>query len=553
MTAQTTAKRTTGWLVIETIKNYGVDAVFGIPGTHNLEFYRPLAEFGIRAVTSRHEQGAGYAADGWSLQTGMPGVVITTSGPGLLNALSAAGTAYAESRPMIILAPGPARGKEFADVGTLHETKDQLSAAAAIVERARRVQTAIEAVAAVHEAFELFATTRPRPVYIEVPLDLLEEEIGDEVPATALAARDFAPIAAPAADVVAAAAAALAGAQDPVILAGGGSRAATAELRQLAERLSAPVVTTLNAKGVLDETHPLALGSNLRLAAARNRARDADVLLVVGAKLGEAELWVDALEARGRVIRIDLLDTQIHKNQAAEIGIVADAAAALAAIGAALETQDLSAREAAAETAAASVVASRAAVRAESAELDPVNTALGELIASVLPEHAIVSTDSSQIAYWGLLNAITASVPNSTPYMGTYATLGYGLPAAIGSRIACPERPVFTVLGDGALMFSMQEFITVVEQGLDVTVIVVDNGGYAEIKQNEADAGIAPVGVVLTQPDWVAVATAFGGAGQRATNAAELTAAISAAGAAGGLQLIHLPQDSFDLGSGVAA
>ena len=553
MTDTTMSKRTTGWLVIETIKNYGVDAVFGIPGTHNLEFYRPLAEFGIRAVTSRHEQGAGYAADGWSLQTGLPGVVITTSGPGLLNALSAAGTAYAESRPMIILAPGPARGKEFADVGTLHETKDQLSAAAAIVERARRVQTAIEAVAAVHEAFELFATTRPRPVYIEVPLDLLEEEVGDEVPAAALEAREFAPVAAPDTAAVAAAAAALAGAQDPVILAGGGSRGAAAELRHLAEQLGAPVVTTLNAKGVLDETHPLALGSNLRLAAARNRARDADVLLVVGAKLGEAELWVDALEARGRVIRIDLLETQLQKNQAAEIGIVADAAVAIAGISAALDTPGANPRVDAAAAAAAGVVATRAAVRAESAELDPVNTALGELIAGVLPEQAIVSTDSSQIAYWGLLNALTSRTPNSTPYMGTYATLGYGLPAAIGSRIAAPERPAFTVLGDGALMFSMQEFITVVEQGIDVTVIVIDNGGYAEIRQNEADAGIAPVGVVLAQPDWAAVATAFGGAGQRVSTPAELAAAVDAAVARGGLQLIHLRQDTFELGTGAAA
>ena len=548
MAETTTAKRTTGWLVIETIKNYGVDAVFGIPGTHNLEFYRPLAEFGIRAVTSRHEQGAGYAADGWSLQTGKPGVVITTSGPGLLNALSAAGTAYAESRPMIILAPGPARGKEFADVGTLHETKDQLSAAAAIVERATRVQTAREAVTAVHEAFELFATTRPRPVYIEVPLDLLEEEIGEEVAAAELAARTFAPVPAPDPAQVAAAAAALAAAQEPVILAGGGSRGAVAELRRLAEQLGAPVVTTLNAKGVLDETHPLALGSNLRLAAARNRARDADVLLVVGAKLGEAELWVDALEARGQVVRIDLLESQIHKNQQADIGIVADAARAVAAISDALEAEHPVPRDA-----AASVAATREAVRAESAELDPVNTALGELIAQALPENAIVSTDSSQIAYWGLLNAITARLPNSTPYMGTYATLGYGLPAAIGSRIASPECPAFTVLGDGALMFSMQEFITVVEQGIDVTVIVVDNGGYAEIKQNEADAGIAPVGVVLTQPDWAAVATAFGGAGHRVTNAAELATAVDAALSRGGLQLIHLQQDAFDLGSGLAA
>lgn len=215
---QTELKRTTGWIILETLSNYGIDAVFGIPGTHNLEFYRPLTHFGIRAVTTRHEQGAGYGADGWSLQTGKPGVVLTTSGPGLLNALSAAGTAYCESRPMIILSPGPARGKEFADVGTLHETKDQLAAASAIVEWGRRVQTVDEAVQAVHDAFELFATTRPRPVYIEVPLDLLEEE--SDIGATKLQAKKFpAPGIADAAQVTAAADL-LRDAKNPVILAG---------------------------------------------------------------------------------------------------------------------------------------------------------------------------------------------------------------------------------------------------------------------------------------------------------------------------------------------
>lgn len=533
---ETRAARTTGWVLIETLRNYGVDTVFGIPGTHNLEFYRPLTALGVHPVTTRHEQGAGYAADGWSLQTGKPGVVITTSGPGLLNALSAAGTAYCESRPMIILSPGPARGREFADVGTLHETKDQLGAASAIVEWGRRVQSDAEAVQAVHDAFALFTTGRPRPVYIEVPLDLLEEE--SELTGDALAARSAAAPAAPDAQAIQEAARLLAAATDPVILAGGGSRAATAELRALAERLGAPVVTTLNAKGVLDEHHPLSLGSNLRLAAARNRARDADVLLVVGSKLGEAELWVDTLEARGRVIRIDLVASQLDKNQAAAVRIAADAATALAAIGDALGDGTPANRD-------ARVAETMDAVRAECAELSAVNTALAEHIAAALPADAIVATDSSQIAYWGLLNTLRVRTPNSTPYMATYATLGYGLPAAIGSRIARPDRPVFAVVGDGALMFSLQEFMTVVEQGLDLTVIVVDNGGYAEIKQNEADAGIAPVGVDLAQPDWAALADAFGGTGHRVASATELTAAVATAGAAGGLHVIHLPQSRF--------
>ncbi|MGW9020174.1 thiamine pyrophosphate-binding protein [Leucobacter chromiiresistens] len=550
--ASTEARRTTGWVVIETIRGYGVDTVFGIPGTHNLELYRPLDALGIRPVTTRHEQGAGYAADGWSLQTGLPGVVITTSGPGLLNALSAAGTAYCESRPMIIIAPGPARGAEFADVGTLHETKDQLAAASAIVEWGRRVQTAGEAVAAVHDAFELFAARRPRPVYIEIPLDLLEAEA--DVPADALAPRAGAPATRPDAESVATAARLLAEAREPVVLAGGGSRGAAAELRALAERLSAPVVTTLNGKGVLDERHPLAIGSSLRLAAGRARAQEADVLLVVGSKLGEAELWVDRLAARGTVIRIDLLDSQIAKNQDADLGIVADARPALAAILDALEQHPVDAAEAQkrSERAEASVAETVARVRAESAELSAQNTALAEHIAAALPERAVVATDSSQIAYWGLLNTLRVSEPNSTPYMATYATLGYGLPAALGARIAAPDRPAFVVVGDGALMFSMQEFITVVEQRLDVTVIVVDNGGYAEIKQNEADAGIAPVGVDLVQPDWAAVATAFGGTGRRAADAQQLAAAVEAAGAAGGLQLIHIDQAAYAYDSGEA-
>lgn len=535
---QTRAERTTGWVIVETLQRYGIDTVFGIPGTHNLELYRPLNALGIRAVTSRHEQGAGYAADGWSLRTGKPGVVITTSGPGLLNALSAAGTAYCESRPMIILSPGPARGHEFADAGTLHETKDQLGAAAAIVEWARRAETAAEAVEAVHDAFALFATGRPRPVYLEIPLDLLEEEA--DLPSEMLAPRPAAVADPVDASTVEEAVRMLAAASDPVILAGGGSRGAGAELRAVAERLGAPVVTTLNAKGVLDEHHPLSLGSNLRLPAARHRARDADVLLVVGSKLGEAELWVDRLEARGRVIRIDRLESQLQKNQRADVGIVGDAAAALAAIAAGLGSDGpgRTAEE-------ARVTETLAAVAAECAELSPINTAIADALVAALPADAIVSTDSSQIGYWGLVNRLRVSEPNSMPYMTTYATLGYGLPAALGVRIASPERPVFAVVGDGALMFSLQELMTVVEQRLDLTVVVVDNGGYAEIKQNEADAGIAPIGVDLTQPDWVALARAFGGEGRRAASAAEIAEAVAAASAAGGLQLIHVPQSAF--------
>lgn len=530
---ETTKKLTAGWAVLETLKNYGIDTIFGIPGTHNLEFYRPLTHLGITAVTARHEQGAGYGSDGWSMQTGLPGVVITTSGPGLLNALSAAATSFAESRPMIILSPGVAVGAEFSDVGSLHETKDQLSAAQSVVEWGRRVQNAEEAVQAVHDAFALFATGRPRPVYIEVPLNILEAEvqIADDLLVPAVTP-ELPPVDE---HIVAEAAALLDEAKNPVILAGGGSRSAADEVRRVAERLNAPVITTTNGKGVLDEHHHLSLGANLRLPAVRSVAQQADVLLVIGAKLGEADLWVDTLKAEGKVIRIDRLESQIHKNQPAHLGLVGQAADALQALLA-----EIPARERILELDVPRVLETMVA---ESRELDPKNTALGIAVADAVPDDVILTTDSSMIAYWGLLNMLKTRKPNSTPYMATYATLGYGLPAGIGAKIGAPDRPVVTVVGDGALMFSVQEFMTAVEQQLDLTVIVVDNGGYAEIKNNEIDAEIAPISVDLVQPDWPALATAFGGSGVSLTELAELPTAVNTAVAAGGLQLIHIPFD----------
>lgn len=522
----------TGSAVLTAIRNYGVDTVFGIPGTHNLEFYRSLKDLGMRVVTTRHEQGAGYGSDGWSLQTGLPGVVITTSGPGLLNALSAAATSFCESRPMLILAPGPEQGAEFADKGTLHETKDQFSAAAAIVETAVRATSAHEAVEAVHAAFEGFATARPRPTYIEVPLDVLEQQV--EADSLDLEACTHQRPGCTDDTLLEQARAALRGASRPVIVAGGGSRGAAEELREMVDTLGAPIVTTLNAKGVVDEHHPLALGANLRFTEVREYARTADVLLVVGSKLGEAELWVERLEATGTVVRIDLAEGQIDKNLTADIGLVGDAKATLRALLDGLESASP------VTDFRADVAAALEAARAEGLETSRESTLIAEDIVAALPHDAIVSTDSSQICYLGLLNAIKVTTPNSTPYMATYATLGYGLPAALGARIGAPDRPTFAVVGDGALMFSLQELITVVEQGEDLTVIVVDNGGYGEIRANEISAGIDPVGVELTQPDWLLMAAASGGHGVAVDDLGQLKDAVANAVEAGGLQLIHI-------------
>jgi acetolactate synthase-1/2/3 large subunit len=520
---------TAGRAVLQTLRAYGITTVFGIPGTHNLELYRPLAELGIRAVTNRHEQGAGYGADGWAQQTGLPGVVITTSGPGLQNAMSAVGAAFCESRPLIVLSPGVARGDEFADRGTLHETKDASVMAGAVAEWSRRVHSAAEAVDAVHDAFTLFRTGRPRPVHIEIPLDVLESPA--DVPLAARAARPTPAIGVGDAAAVAEAAALLAASHRPVIIAGGGATRGADAVTDLAKRLGAPVLTTLNGKATLDEHHPLALGSNLRLPAARAVAEAADVLLVLGSKLCEAELWAPALQASGAVIRVDVSAAQLHKNLTATVGIAGDVAAVALRLLAALPDTPRSTPD---------LDGIRDAIDTEITQALPDTVARGRAIAAALPADAIVAGDSSQIVYMALANVLRQSRPHSLLYTPTYATLGYGLPAAIGARVADPSRPVVTVIGDGALMFCVNELATALEQRLDLVIVCVDNGGYAEIKQNEVDRGIAPIGVDLVQPDWAALADAFGATGRRVTNTAGIGAAIADAVAAGGVQLVHI-------------
>lgn len=537
---ETTHQDNTAFAVLKTLCNYGVNTVFGIPGTHNVEFYRALPGLGIHPVTNRHEQGSGYGADGWSLQTGLPGVVITTSGPGMLNVLSSVATSYAESRPLIILTPGPPRGEEFADIGSLHETKDTRAAAGAIAEWARRVDNSTEAVQAVHDAFELFRTGRPRPVVIEIPLDVLEEAV--DINGLELAARP-APEPKRADDVEIQEMARLLGAaSNPVIVYGGGSLGAGERLTALAETTDAPVVTTLNGRAAIPEAHPLSLGASLRMKATHALINDADVLLVIGSKVGEAELWGGTLNPTGTVVRIDRLRSQLKKNLHADVGIVADAEAAVGQLIEALRrTEGTTERVPGTERAAEA----RATIDAQARAWSPAVVAAAQAIAAALPEDVILGADSSQICYYGTANFVSLQQPRSYLYTATYATLGYGLPASIGARIADRSRPVVCVLGDGALMFSVQELITAVEQEIDIVVVVVDNGGYKEIEENEAAVEVAPIGVRLTQPDWAGLGDAFGGTGHRVSAPEELVPMLRSAISSGGVHLVHLPLELF--------
>ena len=509
-----------GHAVVRALEENGVDIAFGIPGTHNLEIYRHLHGSGIRHVTPRHEQGGGYAADAYARVSGRPGVLITTTGPGVLNAVTAAATAYADSVPMLIVSPGVPRGLEGRDVGWLHEMRDQRATLEGVVQRSVRAESAADAYVAVHEAFASWATGRPRPVYVEVPSDVLEApydpaELGAP-PGTAT------PPPGPPAGEVAEAAKVLAAAPSVVVVVGGGARRATEEVRLLAERLDAPVITTVNGKGVLSEKHPLSLGASIRLGAGQQVISEAAALLVVGSVLGDDELWGHTVSARGPVVRVDIDAGQLDKNLRATHPLHGDAAVTLRALLDALPDEVTGTLgEQAAEL--------RARCEADAARQGAPFAAYHAALREVLPEDAIVAGDSAQVSYFGTAHQWPSVRPGQFVYPAGFATLGYGIPGGVGAALAAPGTPVVVLAGDGGTVFTVQELATAVDLGLSLPVVVFNNGGFQEIREGMEQAGIPPMAVDVRSPDFPLLGKAFGGEGTTARSPEELGDAVKAA------------------------
>ncbi|WP_446215176.1 5-guanidino-2-oxopentanoate decarboxylase [Micromonospora sp. IBHARD004] len=520
---------TAGEVLVASLAAHGVDVVFGIPGTHNLEIYRHLTGYGIRHVTPRHEQGAGYAADGYARTTGRPGVAIVTTGPALLNIATAVGQSYSDSVPVLVISPGMPLHHPQRGTGLLHEMRDQRAAMSTVTRIAHRVTSHAELTEAVAQAFAEFAAERPRPVHLEVPLDLLAERAEVEIAAPLRAARRS-----PDPSLVAGAADALARAERPGILAGGGARGAAGELRVLAERLGAPVLTTTNGKGVLPEDDLLALGSALHLPAAAEFVGDCDVLLAVGTELAPTDWWYGPPARPASLIRVDIDPAQLLVNARPDLAIAADAAPAVAGLGAAL--RGVPAREG--DRARAWRARLRAQARAEGARWLPWLDA----VAAVLARDAIVTADNAMGCYYGALGNLPVRVPAGFCFPTGFGTLGYAVPAAIGAAIGQPARQVLALAGDGGLMFSVQELATAAAEGIPLPVVVFVNGGYGEIRAEMREAGIAPLGVDLAVPDFAALARALGGYGVTVRDPDHLTAELADAFGRPGPSLLLVPE-----------
>jgi thiamine pyrophosphate-dependent acetolactate synthase large subunit-like protein len=505
--------------VIERLEAHGVRHVFGIPGTHNLPLYRCLAASSIEHVTPRHEQGAGYAADGYARSGGSPGVCLATSGPAVLNLMAAAGTAHADSVPVLILAPGMSEAVRGRDTGYLHEAPDQLGALVRVCGSATRATGPREAAAAIDAAFAGFSSGRPRPAYVEIPLDALER-VGEAAPPPDPPAAPPDPRPA----TVSTAAGMLAAAERAALVLGGGAADAGAEAVELARLLGAPVVTTVNGKGVVPERDPISLGASIRLESAQRYLDQCDAVLAVGTELAHSDLWHDPpLALSGKLIRVDIDPAQRHKNGRAAVAITADAASALRALAAeldGLEPRDRGRGEA---------EALRERLRAEALRDGEGYEGLIAALEGSLGDGAILAGDSTRACYYGAVHLLALSGPRRFLYPTGFATLGYGIPAGIGAKLAHPGRDVVVLIGDGGAMFTVSELAVAVELRLPIAIVVVNDGGYGEIRREMIAAGQPPLGVDLTTPDFAALARSFGARGETIEDPARLPELVGAA------------------------
>lgn len=524
--------------LVQLLEGYGVDTVFGIPGVHTVELYRGLHGSRLRHVSPRHEQGAGFMADGYARASGKPAVCFIITGPGMTNILTAMGQAYADSVPMLVISTTNRREQLRMGHGHLHELPDQRAMVSGVCAFSHTLQSPAQLPELLARAFAIFNCARPRPVHIEIPLDVLD------MPAQALdclpRSLPHAPVPAPKA--LSAAASMLSNAKRPLILAGGGASHTGALLQQLAEQLQAPVALTINARGLLPCGHPLLLDGVQSSEHGRALFDEADVVLAVGTELGETDydfFGRGAVQFKAPLIRLDIDPMQVMGLQRAEVALVGDALEGLRAL-LAQTTQATSRGSWAVESVARVNQTERSGWSAKQQSMQD----LLDLLSDSLKDPIIVG-DSTQPVYQGSFGYQAPQVNSWFNASTGYGTLGYGLPAAIGAKLACPQRPVVALVGDGGLQFSSSELIAAREAGVGVILLLWNNHCYAEIRDYMVAREIPPLGVDILTPDFQAMARSCHVAHYTANSADSLRALLTDLAGSNAPVVIELAASDF--------
>jgi thiamine pyrophosphate-dependent acetolactate synthase large subunit-like protein len=466
-------------VIVEQLEGAGVEVCFGLPGVHNLPLWEALRESRIRLVGVRHEQAAAYAADGYARASGRLGVALTTTGPGAANTLGAVGEAWASRTPILVIATDIPSTLRRAGVyrGVLHETAGQADMFRPVTRHVVVARAAEEVGDGIGAALD---GAIGGPSYLEVPTDLLS------APASAprrAAAEQVRSAGDGAYDLIDAA-------ERPLIWAGSGARDRADEVRALAERLAAPVLTTYGARGVLPPEHPCNVGMPPHVEPAGRLWDEADVVIAFGSDLDgmNTQNWLQPQPPHIVAVNVDRADAS--KNYA--VDAVVDA----------LDAERLRPRD-------GDVGARTRAIRAEACrDLDPRALRFLDAISYALPDDANVVCDMCIPGYW-ISGFHGFHHPRKLQYPMGWGTLGYAFPAALGAALA-GTGPTVSVSGDGGFLFACGELATMAQEQLPFTAVIVDDGGYGMLRYDQVLAGEAPFGVDLHTPDFAALARSFG-------------------------------------------
>lgn len=498
-----TETRTVGQALVQGLKQRGVRCVFGIPGVHTIELYRGLDLDGIRHITPRHEQGAGFMADGYARASGQPGVAFVITGPGLTNTLTALAQARADSVPVLTVSAVNERATLGHGLGYLHELPDQQGLMQKVVTSSEQITTAADISPVLARSFAAMTAARPGPAHIEVPLDVAAHSAPAPKPANPAT-----PPPRPNAQTLQEATEQLQAAQRIVIVAGGGMKRGDLALRHLAETLDAPVVLTTNARGLM-HGHPLCVPASPSLQPVRQLIAKADCVLALGTELGPTDYdmyGTGKMPQMRQLIRVDLCAQQLTRHPCA-LKLCADAADTAMALASCLGEKhtQTTAHSSGAEQANACRTAAWAALSPHyQAQVTLLNT-----MRDALPGAMIVG-DSTQPIYAGNLY-YDHDCPGGWFNAATgYGALGYAIPAAIGAAIAQPKQPVICLTGDGGAQFSLPELATAVQEQLPIRFVIWNNQGYGEIATSMRAVAAPVIGCDATPPDFAGIAQAYG-------------------------------------------
>ena len=531
-------ERTGGMAVVEALAAHGVRHVFGIPGAHNLPIYDALLEAAKASrppahYLVRHEQSAVYAADGYARATGRPGVALVTTGPGALNALAALNEAACSGVPVLLIASQIHAGLLGAGRGALHEMKDQLGAFRAVVDHADRVASAGEIPARIADAFEWMRRGWRRPAAIEIPNDFLAGPCTAAIPAPRVSPREI-----PAEPDVAAALGAIRDSRYPVLLAGGGVLDAEAggTLERVASRLGAPVITTSASRGIVGARHPLHAGVLAAGGMVEQMVANSDLLIALGTRISHRDLRRMRANPPARLIHVDTDPSVFGRTWRPSLAVRADAGAFLETILERLRGEPPRDERPAVDR----LRELRRAQMDRNRGREALAVDFMAALAVALGDDGILAADQTVIGYWIELYH-PFERPRTFLYPAGSGVLGYALPAALGAKVALPDRRVAVVIGDGGFHFTGPEFGSLVQHRCGVPVLVFNDNQYGVIRYLQAQTYQRSGEVDLVNPDFPLLARASGGVGLRIAEPSALPAAMEAAFGRDVPTLIEIP------------